>query len=80
MECFSFQLGMRLSEIGPLYDRPNESVILLVENVAACRIRSKHPRRGRFGAAGLRRRPNGAERLVERLLPPRRSGAIMNGE
>jgi hypothetical protein len=29
MVCFSFQLGTRLAEIGPLYDWPNESVILL---------------------------------------------------
>jgi hypothetical protein len=34
IHCFSFQLGMSLTEIGPLYDRPNESVILRVENAA----------------------------------------------
>jgi hypothetical protein len=31
---FAIQLGMWLTEIGPLYDWPNESVILLVKNAA----------------------------------------------
>ncbi len=27
VDCFAFQLGMRLTEIGPLYDWPNKTVI-----------------------------------------------------
>jgi len=38
---FSFQLGMWLTEIGPLYDWPNKTVILLVENAAPRRSDEK---------------------------------------
>ena len=44
VNCFSFQLGMWLTEIGPLYDWPNKTVILLVENAAPRRLRGKQHR------------------------------------
>ncbi len=34
MNCFAVQLGVWLTEMGPLYDSPNETVILSV-NIAA---------------------------------------------
>jgi hypothetical protein len=34
IEYFAVQLGMWLTEMGPLYDWPNESVIQAVENAA----------------------------------------------
>jgi hypothetical protein len=68
MVCFSFQLGTRLAEIGPLYDWPNESVILLSKMPQAAVSDPNRQGQERTG------RPKGAERL----LPPHRSGAIMN--
>jgi hypothetical protein len=72
VEFFSFQLGTRLTEIGPLYDPPNESVILLVKNAAACGFLI----RAAVQATGARSRGN----HTERALPSPRSGAIMNTE
>jgi hypothetical protein len=34
---FAIQLGASLTEMGPYYDRPNESVIPAVKNVAPAR-------------------------------------------